>query len=105
MRIDRIGMIVITVPLLSPILQSYGIDLVWFGVLLVVLIELGQITPPMGLNLFVVKSVSSSSLGTIIKGSLPFCAMIYVLILVLARSEEHPSELQSLMRISYAVFC
>src|SRR3546814_21063166 len=73
-----------TVPLLSPILQSYGIDLVWFGVLLVVLIELGQITPPMGLNLFVVKSVSSSSLGTIIKGSLPFCAMIYVLILVLA---------------------
>src|SRR3546814_12669326 len=50
MLIDSIGMIVITVPLLSPILQSYGIDLVWFGVLLVVLIELGQITPPMGLR-------------------------------------------------------
>src|SRR3546814_18838794 len=59
MLLDSIGMIVITVPLLSPILQSYGIYLVWFAVLLVVLIEIGQITPLLGLKQFVFPIVFS----------------------------------------------
>lgn len=80
MLMDSIGMIVVTVPLLYPIVLSYGIDPVWFGVLLVVLIELGQVTPPAGLNLFVVKSISGISLAQIIRGSLPFCLLFYVLI-------------------------
>lgn len=83
MLMDSIGMIVITVPLLYPIVVSYGFDPVWFGVLLVVLIELGQVTPPTGLNLFVVKSVSGFSLGEVIRGSIPFCFLFYVLIALL----------------------
>lgn len=83
MLMDSIGMIVVTVPLLYPIVLSYGFDPVWFGVLLVVLIELGQVTPPTGLNLFVVKSISGISLSKIIRGSLPFCALFYVLIALL----------------------
>lgn len=83
MLMDSIGMVVITVPLLYPILLDYGIDPIWFGVLLVVLIELGQITPPAGLNLFVVKSISRIGLSDIIKGALPFCALLYVLIALL----------------------
>jgi len=84
MLMDSIGMIVITIPILAPIVMfDYGLDPIWFGVLVVVLIELGQITPPAGLNLFVVKSVSPMSLGKIIKGSLPFCIFLYMLIALL----------------------
>jgi len=82
--IDSIGMMVITVPILTPILNSYGVDLIWFGVLMVVLIELGQVTPPVGMNLFVVKSIAPrATLGEVILGTLPFCALLYVLIFML----------------------
>lgn len=78
---DSLGMMVITVPVLYPVLLSYGVDPIWFGVLLVVLIELGQVTPPIGINLFVVKSVSPDArLSDVIWGSLPFCLLMYVLI-------------------------
>src|SRR5690606_2502515 len=83
MLMDSIGMMVITIPVLSPIMMNYGVDPIWFGVLVVVLIELGQITPPAGLNLFVVKTISRVSLGDIVRGSLPFCALFYVLIALL----------------------
>lgn len=86
---DSIGMMVITVPILHPILASYGVDPIWFGVLLVVLIELGQITPPVGMNLFVVKSVSPSArLKDVVVGSLPFCLLMYVLIAWLIYSPQ-----------------
>src|SRR5690606_23291174 len=61
MLMDSIGMIVITVPLLYPVVVGYGFDPVWFGVLLVVLIELGQVTPPTGLNLLDRKSTRLNS--------------------------------------------
>ena len=83
MLMDSIGMMVVTIPLLYPIVTSYGFDAVWFGILLVVLIELGQVTPPTGLNLFVVKSVSGFSLGEVIRGSIPFCVLFYMLIAML----------------------
>lgn len=83
MLMDSIGMMVITIPLLYPIVLSYGFDPVWFGVLLVVLIELGQVTPPTGLNLFVVRSVSGFSLSEVIRGSIPFCFLFYLLIALL----------------------
>ena len=81
---DSIGIMVITVPILHPILNSYGINTLWFGVLMVVLIELGQIHPPVGLNLFVVKSVSpKATFGEVISGILPFCGLLYLLMLIL----------------------
>jgi tripartite ATP-independent transporter DctM subunit len=81
---DSIGIMVITVPILHPILTSYGIDPIWFGVLMVLLIELGQIHPPVGLNLFVVKSVSpKATFGDVIKGIVPFCGLIYLLMAIL----------------------
>jgi TRAP-type C4-dicarboxylate transport system permease large subunit len=81
---DSIGIMVITVPILSPILNSYGIDPIWFGVLMVLLIELGQIHPPIGLNLFMVKSVSpKASFEEVIMGIIPFCGLIYLMMLIL----------------------
>jgi tripartite ATP-independent transporter DctM subunit len=83
--VDSIGMIVLTVPLLVPILNAMGIDLIWFGVMLVVAVELGQITPPMGINLFVVDAISKAGIGQVIRGAMPyyFLMALFVVILVL----------------------
>ena len=74
--IESIAMIVITVPLLFPSIVAFGIDPVWFGIALVLLIELGQITPPFGINLFVIKRISDAPLGEIVRGSVPYYFLI-----------------------------
>ena len=61
--IESLGMIVITVPLLYPVLASYGIDPILFGVILVIYVELGQISPPIGINLFVIQSIWDGKLS------------------------------------------
>lgn len=79
--LEGIAMILITVPITLPLALSFGYDPVWFGVLLVILIEIGLITPPMGMNLFVIKAVSPGlSITDIYRGSLPFLAAPLVLI-------------------------
>lgn len=81
--VESLGMIVITVPLLFPILGQYGIDPVWFGVILVVFIELGQISPPIGINLFVIQSIWDGKLGDVVRGTIPFHLLMLVLLLLL----------------------
>lgn len=78
--VESLGMIVITVPLLYPVLASYGIDPIWFRVLLVVFIELGQITPPIGINLFVIQSVWKGNIGEVVAGTIPFHLIMFVLL-------------------------
>jgi TRAP-type C4-dicarboxylate transport system permease large subunit len=73
-------MIVITVPLLHPVLLKYGIDPVWFGVVLVVFIELGQITPPIGINLFVIQSIWNGKLGDVVLGTIPYHLLMFMLL-------------------------
>jgi tripartite ATP-independent transporter DctM subunit len=84
MFIEGVSMMLITVPVLFPTILALGFDPVWFGVILVVFIELGALTPPMGLNLFAIHSVAGGTIGlpTIIRGSLPF-ALVMVAFLVL----------------------
>jgi C4-dicarboxylate transporter, DctM subunit len=81
--VESLGMIVITVPLLYPLLASYGIDPVWFGIIVVVFIEMGQITPPIGINLFVIQSVSRGSLSDVVLGTIPFHLLMFLLLLML----------------------
>ena len=79
--LEGIAMILITVPITLPLALSFGFDPVWFGVLLVVLIEIGLITPPMGMNLFVIRAVSPEiSIMDMYRGALPFLAAPLVLI-------------------------
>ena len=67
-----VAMMLLTVPLLYPTLKTMGFDGVWFGVVLVVMIELGQLTPPMGLNLFAIHSIAApAKLGQIAKAPDP----------------------------------
>jgi tripartite ATP-independent transporter DctM subunit len=81
--LDGMSMLVATMPFVVPILNALGIDLIWFGVCLILLVEIGQVTPPVGLNLFVVRGISGadSSLADIFIGSLP---MLLVALGVLA---------------------
>jgi C4-dicarboxylate transporter, DctM subunit len=81
--VESLGMIVITVPLLYPVLLKYGIDPVWFGIILVLFIELGQISPPIGINLFVIQSIWDGKLSDIVVGTIPFHLIMFGLLVML----------------------
>jgi len=81
--VESLGMIVITVPLLYPVLLKYGVDPVWFGIILVMFIELGQISPPIGINLFVIQSIWDGKIGDIVLGTIPFHLIMFVLLVML----------------------
>jgi TRAP-type C4-dicarboxylate transport system permease large subunit len=70
--IDGFSMIVMTAPLVLPLIEAAKFDTVWFGIYLVVMIELAQITPPVGFNLFVISGLNNDSLFKIAKAALPF---------------------------------
>ena len=62
-----------TIPLLAPICKELGVDLIWFGVYITLLVQIGQVTPPMGLNLFMVQGIDKEAkLNDIIRGVIPF---------------------------------
>lgn len=81
--IDSVGMIVLTVPLLTPALSAMGFDLIWFGVLLVVLVELGQITPPFGINLFIIDGISGRGIADVVWGVAPYYCIFALFILMI----------------------
>ena len=83
--VDGISMIYITLPVLYPVVKAAGFDPIWFGVVLTILIELGQITPPVGLNLFAIHGISGGqSFAEIVAGSTPFVFLMLVMIVLLA---------------------
>ncbi len=76
--IDGFSMIVMTAPLVLPLVEAAGFDLVWFGIYLVVMIELAQVTPPVGFNLFVISGLNNDSLFRIARAAFPFFLLMLV---------------------------
>lgn len=76
MFIDGLSIMLLTVPLLYPSFVAMGYDPVWVGVIIVIFIELGALTPPMGLNLFAIQAISGSSLSEVARASTPYALMI-----------------------------
>lgn len=73
MVMDSIAMLLLTVPIVYPLAMQAGFDPIWFGIVTVITVELGLITPPIGMNVFVIKSVAHDvKLGEIFKGVIPF---------------------------------
>lgn len=70
--VDGFSMIVMTTPIVLPLITTAGFDTVWFGIYLVLMIELAQITPPVGFNLFVISSINNDDLLTIARDAMPF---------------------------------
>ncbi len=83
---DAMSMILLTVPFIFPMINALGYDPIWFGVIIVTVAELGLITPPIGMNLFVVQgTVSGLQSSTVIKGILPFiCADVVRLVILVS---------------------
>ena len=82
---ETLSMMITTVPVIAPVMQALGFDMVWFGIVVIVLVETALITPPVGLNLFVVQNLrKSGSLNDVIVGTLPFVAALFLLLALLA---------------------
>ena len=69
--------------LLMPSVQPAGIDLIWFGVFMVLMVEMSMVSPPVGLNLFVMQLMSGRDLGYVSIASLPFFALMIVAVVIL----------------------
>ncbi|SOD98249.1 TRAP transporter large permease [Caenispirillum bisanense] len=74
--LESLSMLLIMVPVLFPTVLALGVDPVWFGIFFVVLIEIALITPPVGLNLFVIQAVARTPLGVVVRGVSPFIALM-----------------------------
>ena len=84
MFFDGLAMLVVTLPVVYPIITGMGFDPIWFSVIAVIVIEMGLITPPVGINVFVVKGVASEvPMGTIFRGVIPFWFAMAVCLLLL----------------------
>ncbi|MBB4211794.1 tripartite ATP-independent transporter DctM subunit [Rhodothalassium salexigens DSM 2132] len=97
MVLDGLSVIVMTLPFTAPLVAAAGFDALWFGVFLVIMVEMAQITPPVGFNLYVVQSLTGEPLSRVAWASLPFfaimAAMIVVLVLVPALATALPAAL------------
>jgi C4-dicarboxylate transporter, DctM subunit len=74
--LDGFSMIVMTLPIVLPIVKTAGFDPIWFGVFLVLVVEMAQITPPVGFNLFVIQGLTDDRLGYIAKVTLPYLVIM-----------------------------
>jgi len=82
--LDSLAMILLTIPIVFPIISALGYDPVWFGIIIVMVVELGLITPPIGMNVFIIKGIARDvPLYTIFRGVTPFIVAQIVLILIL----------------------
>jgi TRAP-type C4-dicarboxylate transport system permease large subunit len=81
---DPSSMIVLTIPFIFPTLTAFGFDPIWIGVVSTLCIEIGMITPPVGLNLFVLKAVTDVPMTRIIKGVITYVAILLVCLVILS---------------------
>jgi tripartite ATP-independent transporter DctM subunit len=82
--LDELAMILLTIPVFFPVVTKLGFDPIWFGVVIVLVVELGMISPPVGITMFIVKGIAPDvPIEKIFKGVLPFFAAVAVVMLVL----------------------
>lgn len=82
--LEGFAMMVLSMPIFFPVVQQLGIDPIWFGVLVVLTLEMGLISPPVGLNVFIVKSVAPNvSLGRMFRGVAPFWLAMFITLIIL----------------------
>ena len=96
--LDSVSMILLTIGPVFPLVNALAFDPIWFGVMLVSVAEIGMITPPVGMNLFVLQAVSGLQMQTITRGIMPFvtadCVRLVLLSLFPAIATWLPSQMQ-----------
>jgi len=84
MFLETIAIILITTPIVLPALMQFDVNLIWYGILLMINLELALITPPVGMNLFVIKGIANAPLAEVIRGALPYVLlMLFGLVIML----------------------
>jgi C4-dicarboxylate transporter DctM subunit len=78
MFLESIAIILVTTPVVLPVMAQLHINPIWYGILLTINLELAQITPPVGMNLFTIKAISDAPMGEIIRGSLPYVLLLII---------------------------
>ena len=84
MFLDGISAVVLTMAIIEPMIRQAGFDMIWFGIYLVIVVEMAQITPPVGFNLFVLQSLANKDMGFIAKSAFPlFLLMILAVVIII----------------------
>jgi len=97
--LDGIAMIILTIPILFPVILDLGFDPIWFGVLMVIVLEMGLITPPVGMNVYIIKGVARDvPIGVIFKGIVPFLIATFVALIIMLIFPEIALYLPTQMR-------
>ena len=74
---------VVTIPIIVPLVVAQGFDVIWFGIFIVVVVEMAQVTPPIGFNLFVLQGMTRHEIGYISKVALPMVGLMLVMVVIL----------------------
>jgi TRAP-type C4-dicarboxylate transport system permease large subunit len=100
MFMDTLSMMVATIPLAFPVVTAAGVDPIWFGVFIVLMCELGLITPPVGMNLFVVQGIrpDRGPVADVIRGATPYAGIMIAFAIVLIALPKLATFLPELMR-------
>ena len=96
--LDGISMIVLTTAVVLPMVQKAGFDLIWFGIFVVLIVEMAEVSPPVGFNLFVLQTMSGKDSNTVAKAALPF---FFLLVLAVAIITVFPAIVMLLPRIAF----
>jgi TRAP-type C4-dicarboxylate transport system permease large subunit len=86
--LDGISSVVLTMAVVEPMIRQAGIDVIWFGIFIVVVVEMAQITPPVGFNLFVMQGMTRHQMNYIAKTALPMFALMVVMVFILIAFPE-----------------
>jgi TRAP-type C4-dicarboxylate transport system permease large subunit len=81
--LDGISMIVLTTTVVLPMVQKAGFDLVWFGIFVVLIVEMAEVTPPVGFNLFVLQTMSGNDSNTVAVAALPFFFLLVLAAIII----------------------
>ena len=84
MFLDIVSAVILTIPVLYPVVLTIGLDPIWYGVMVVILIEMGLVTPPVGMDAFILSGVTGIPLSTIFRGAIPFLVAAIICIIILA---------------------
>ena len=97
MFLDAASIMVITLPVFYPVIMAAGFNSVWFGVFFIIVLEIGLLTPPVGLNLFIIKGLSKFNMGVIVRGTVPFILIMLLSLFILILFPQLATWLPSLM--------
>jgi C4-dicarboxylate transporter DctM subunit len=95
--LDGISVVVLTTSVVLPMVQQAGIDLLWFGIYIVLVVEMAQITPPVGFNLFVIQALTGKNILYIARAALPFFMLIMLAVVIITIFPSIVTALPNLM--------